>query len=88
MSLKFLKDRAIEQAQLLNQTMIPEVPQAFHLDPNATTHLSDCNIRCAKEECGDFKSDLPFEVTLACTRKRCNCYLELDEPVFEQYLGE
>ena len=32
--------------------------------------------------------DLPFEVMLACTRQKCKCFIELDEPVLEQYLGE
>jgi hypothetical protein len=87
MNLKFLKDRVLDDALLKNQTIIQEVPESFHLDDNATTHLSDCNIKCAKKECKDFK-EMPFEVTLACTRQRCKCYLELDEPVLEQYLGE
>ena len=89
MSLKFLKDKVIEQAMLTNQTLVQDVlPEAFHLEATES-HLTDCNIKCAKDECADqLKKDLPFEVTLACTRQRCNCYIELDEPIFEQYLGE
>lgn len=83
MSLKFLKDSVITEASLKNQSLVQEVPESFHLD-DKDTRLENCNISCAKNECADnLKKDLPFEVTLACTRQRCNCYLELDEPVFE-----
>ena len=42
----------------------------------------ECDVNCAKDMCIDeLKKDLPFEVTLACTRKMCKCSFEIHEPI-------